>query len=212
MNIIKDLQPGTPLILADGLFPKNKQVLQYIDQANIIICCDGATLKLLKYGLQPTHIVGDMDSLPQSYHREFEGCIVASNDQETNDLTKAINFAISLGYEEVVILGATGQREDHALANIGLLAEHGQRIHLQMISDFGVFTPLFGSSTLSSHATQQVSIFNIVGQASITSHHLKYSIKDRTLSNWWQGTLNEALTEHFSLTFEGGILVIFRIF
>lgn len=212
MNRIVDLLPGVPVILADGLFPESKQVLSYLDKASAIICCDGATLKLLKYGLQPTHIVGDMDSLPLQYHRQFKDLIVSSADQETNDLTKAVVHALMLGYDEVVILGATGQREDHTLGNIGLLAEHGQKLRLQMLSDFGIFDPLYASSTMSSYPAQQVSIFSVLGHPQITTHNLKYALQDRTLMGWWKGTLNEALSDEFTLAIDGGALVVFRGF
>ena len=212
MNKIKDINPGVPVILADGSFPESKRVLRYLDEASVIICCDGATLKLLKYGMQPTHIVGDMDSLPQQYQRQYKDLIIGSEDQETNDLTKAVNQALALGFEEVVILGATGQREDHTLGNIGLLVEHGEKLQVQMLSDFGVFTPLYISSTMSSYQAQQVSIFSIVGNPSITSHHLKYPLQQMHLSNWWQGSLNESLAESFSLEFASGGLVVFRVF
>ena len=210
MNKIKDLRPGVPVVLADGLFPENKEVLRFLDEASAIICCDGATLKLLKYGLKPTCIVGDMDSLPQQYQRQFGDIILESEDQETNDLTKAITQAIVLGYSEVVILGATGQREDHTLGNIGLLVEHGQKLSLQMRSDFGVFTPLYSSSQLTSYPAQQVSIFSVVGNPKISTEGLKYPLDGRPLSNWWQGSLNESVSDVFALHFETGGLIVFR--
>lgn len=212
MNRIQDLSPGVPVVLADGLFPENKQVLAFLKKASVLICCDGATIKLLKYGLKPDFIVGDMDSLPQQYQWQFKAIIVESEEQETNDLTKAINHAITLGLEQVVILGATGQREDHTLGNIGLLVEHGQKLHIQMISNFGVFTPLYASSVLPSFAAQQVSIFSITGNPKITTGNLKYPLNKETLPNWWNGSLNEALSNSFSLDFKDGGLVVFRAF
>lgn len=212
MKQINDITPGVPVILADGSFPESKKVLRYLDEASAIICCDGATLKLLKHGMQPTHIVGDMDSLPKQYQRQYKDMIIGSEDQETNDLTKAVKLALALGFEQVVILGGTGQREDHTLGNIGLLVEHGQKLQVQMISDFGVFTPLYSTAILRSYPAQQVSIFTILGSPKITSHQLKYPLQQMQLSNWWQGTLNEALSERFSLEFETGGLVVFRVF
>jgi len=212
MDRINDLQPGVPVILADGLFPESKRVLQYLEEASAIICCDGATVKLLKYGMHPTHIVGDMDSLPQQYQRQFDHLIVASKDQETNDLTKAINKALSLGFEQVVILGATGHREDHTLGNIGLLVKHGQKLQVQMLSDYGVFTPLYTSASFAAYPAQQVSIFSIVGTPAITSTNLKYPLQKLQLTNLWQGTLNESLGKEFSLEFSEGGLVVFRVF
>jgi thiamine pyrophosphokinase len=210
MNRVEDLQPGVPVILADGLFPESKTVLRFLDEASSIICCDGAAIKLLKYGLKPSYIVGDMDSLPLQYQRQFESIIVNSEDQDTNDLTKAILLAVSLGYDKVMILGATGQREDHTLGNIGLLVEHGQRLQLQILSDFGLFAPIFNSSILASYPAQQVSLFKVVGEPEVTSLGLKYALSNMSLSNWWSGSLNEAVGLEFSLDFKDGSLVVYR--
>lgn len=210
MKRITDLKPGVPVILADGLFPESQMVLEYLDRASAIICCDGATLKLLEYGLQPTCIVGDMDSLPALYQHQFKDIVTSSKDQETNDLTKAVNQALSMGLEQAVIIGGTGQREDHTLGNIGLLMEHGQRLQLQMVSDYGVFTPLYESSVLSSFPTQQVSIFGVRGNVSVSYEGLKYPLNDVLLHSWWRGTLNEAESDEFSVLFEGGGVVVYR--
>ncbi len=211
MHIINDLKPGVPVILADGLFPENEQVLAFLDQAELIICCDGATLKLLHYGLKPSYIVGDMDSLPQSYREEFEAIISdGSDDQDTNDLTKAVHKALELGLDQVMILGATGEREDHTLGNIGLLVEHGGKLTLQMMSDFGLFTPLYHSAQMCSFPGQQVSIFTVVNNPMLTTQGLKYPISNKTLTNWWCGTLNEALSDSFRIAFSQGGLVVMR--
>lgn len=212
MNIIQDLAPGVPVILADGLFPESKKNLSFLEKASVLICCDGAAIKLLNYGLQPDYIVGDMDSLPQQYQQQFKDVIIESKEQETNDLTKAIKQSIALGLEQVAILGATGDREDHTFGNIGLLVEHGQKLKLQMLSDFGVFTPLYTSSVLPSFPTQQVSIFSIVHNPIINSIGLKYPLNKITLPNWWNGTLNEAVSNSFSLDFKDGGLVVFRVY
>jgi len=121
MQEIKDLQPGVAVILADGSFPQKEEVLAYLRQAKTIISCDGATRSLVEFGLEPQHIVGDMDSIPEALKRRYSALITPSEDQETNDLTKAVNKALDLGLTEVMILGATGRREDHTLGNIGLL-------------------------------------------------------------------------------------------
>lgn len=209
---IKDLKPGVPVILADGLFPESQRALEYLHEASSIICCDGATIKLLEHELQPDYIVGDMDSLPEQYKRQFEAIISSSDDQLTNDLTKAVNKALDLAYNEVVILGATGLREDHTMGNIGLLAEHGQKLKLQMVSDFGIFNPVYASAGFTSFKAQQVSLFSVMGNPAITLHNLKYPLKNHVLKNLWEGTLNESLGASFSIEFKDGAMVVFRAF
>lgn len=212
MNKYVDLKPGVPVILADGLFPESRKVLEFLRNASAIICCDGATVKLVEHEIEPSYIVGDMDSLPEQYKRQFETIISSSADQYTNDLTKAVIKALELGFKELVILGATGLREDHTLGNIGLLAEHGKKLNMQIISDFGVFTPIYGNTEFSAFKAQQVSMFSILDRPIVSSNGLKYPLKNMLLENLWNGTLNESLSESFSLEFDRGCLVVFRAF
>ncbi len=209
---IKDLQPGVPVILADGSFPKSERVLEYIDKASAIICCDGATLKLLNYGKTPTCIVGDMDSLPKEYQEKYQDIIISSEDQETNDLTKGVFRALEMGLKEAVIIGGTGRREDHTIGNIGLLVEHSQRLRLQMLSDSGVFTPIRESTIFLAEKGQQVSIFGVIGQVYVTYSGLKYPLNNALLNGWWQGTLNEVLDKEFTVEFDEGGVVVFKVF
>ncbi len=65
-----------------------------------------------------------MDSIPGDLREKYAGKIITIKDQEINDLTKAVYFAQNVGQEEIVILGATGLREDHTLGNISLLADY----------------------------------------------------------------------------------------
>ncbi len=210
MHKIKDLKPGVAVVLADGNFPKGEHARQFLRQAETIICCDGATRSLVDFGLEPSIIVGDMDSITDELKERFAHTISPSEDQETNDLTKAVYKALEWGLTEVMILGATGRREDHTIGNIGLLAEHGHKLYLQMLSDHALFTPLYGSGVFSSKSGQQVSVFNVIGQAKITTKGLRYPIRNRVLTNWWQGTLNEAEGDEFCLDFDGGVLVVSR--
>lgn len=59
-------------------------------------------------------------------------------------------------------------------------------------------------STFSSHPGQQVSIFNF-GATGLRSTGLRYPIRDFT--NWWEGTLNEAISEEFTILCTGYYLV-----
>ena len=210
MKNINDLKPGVPVILADGLFPENSIALEFIDASPLIICCDGAAVKLFQYGRNPDLIVGDMDSLPDDLKRKWDGIISTSEDQCTNDFTKAVAKALELNLTDVAVLGITGLREDHTLGNIGLLVEHGSKLNIQAITDYGTFVPIYSSTKFNSFVGQQVSIFSITGNSCITSENLKYPLANMQLSNWWMGTLNESITNSFTLRYEHGGLVVFR--
>jgi thiamine pyrophosphokinase len=66
-------------------------------------------------GMQPDAIVGDMDSLSDELANRFADRIYLDENQDTNDLTKAVMWCSDMGYKDIVIVGGTGKREDHTL-------------------------------------------------------------------------------------------------
>jgi thiamine pyrophosphokinase len=98
------------------------------------------------------------------------------------------------------------------MGNISLLLDYAQTVNVVSISNSGIFTPLLQSGSLPSFTGQQVSVFSIGTPCKVSSEHLKYPLKDTVLNSWWMGTLNEALTDTFSLNFSDGKLVVFQKF
>jgi thiamine pyrophosphokinase len=200
------------LIIAGGEFPHLPTLIDDLRAAKCLIACDGAVTNLLRVGITPTHIVGDLDSLTPDLRERFADIVCHNPDQETNDLTKAARFAEQLGCRRIAILGATGLREDHTLGNISLLTDYVRRFEsVKMISDYGTFIPITQTTTFRDIVPgTQVSLFAIFPFGSITSSGLRYPISERKLPVWWEGTLNEALSTQFTLTMEGeGNLLVY---
>jgi thiamine pyrophosphokinase len=200
------------VILCDGSFPEHPIPLSYLKNAEQIICCDGAADKLIEYGLTPSYIVGDLDSVSEKTKTDFADYIVYNQDQETNDQTKAIEFVSNKGIKNVIILGATGKREDHTIGNISLLLDYAEKLEVVSISNSGIFRPVLHSQNFDSFKGQQVSIFSVGNLTAITSNNLKYALQNTVLNSWWMGTLNECLTNSFSLEFNNGKLIVFQKF
>jgi thiamine pyrophosphokinase len=204
------LQNFRTVVLANGAFPEHDIPLDYLHSAERIICCDGATKNLLDSGMEPDYIVGDLDSISEELKSRFATILRHNPEQETNDLTKAIQFCRSMHLNEITILGATGKREDHTLGNLSLLTDYAEIAEIQMLTDYGVFVPQLKTSVYESYPGQQISIFSLTPETRITFHNLLYPIEKRELTSWWQGTLNEAVSDHFTIEMDQGKLLIFR--
>lgn len=201
------------VIVANGAFPTRNDILAELKQSECIIACDGAVTNLLEADIVPHYIVGDLDSLPQNLKLRFADILFHNPDQETNDLTKAALFAQEKGLTRPVILGATGLREDHTLGNISLLTVYCKMFeNVRMVSDFGTFIPIMRTTTIESNPGQQISLFAIFPFGSITSEGLRYPVQERKLPVWWEGTLNEAIGNSFTIKMEGegNILIYLR--
>ncbi len=200
------------VILANGDFPSHPLPLRALQQSARIICCDGAVCKLQRIGLEPVAVVGDFDSLPDAARSSFAGRLVHDPGQDDNDLSKAFRYCLGQGWQSLVILGATGLREDHTLGNVSLLADFAVEADVAMLTDTGIFTPMRASGRLATVAGQPVSIFSMVPQATISSRGLRYPLKELRLTRWWQATLNEATGEGVELSFSGGPLLVYRAY
>lgn len=201
--------PYDCVIVANGEFPHTPLPLEYLHHASTIIACDGAVGSLEEHRITPKAIVGDLDSIAAKFYLQYTDRIHVVENQEINDLTKAVYYVHSLGINDVLILAATGLREDHTIGNISLLIEYAQLFdHVEMLSDFGLFTPLLQTTTLSSVAGQQISIFSLNNDNEITTEGLRWPINHRKLTSWWQGSLNEATGDEFTITLSPGSQVI----
>ncbi|HVN57939.1 MAG TPA: thiamine diphosphokinase [Bacteroidales bacterium] len=196
------------VILANGDYPSHYVPLGYLKNSTRIVCCDGAVKPLLEAGLEPYAVVGDCDSLDEKTVEGYSDRIFRIPEQDTNDLTKAVKWCTERGFKDLVILGATGKREDHTLGNISLLADYIKIAKVLMISDYGTFRAVTAGSTFKCIAGQQVSLFSIDPETEITSGGLRYPLKNMKLSSWWQATLNETTGNSFSLLLNGGGPVI----
>ena len=205
-------QNSRTVIVADGTFPTHSVPLNYLRNAGRIICCDGSVSNLYNAGFIPEAIVGDMDSLSADMADRFADRIFRDDNQDTNDLTKAVAWCKDKSYKDLVIVGATGKREDHTIGNISLLADYIKDVDVIMVTDTGIFIPLLKGSEISSFPGQQVSVFSIEPGTEITSYGLRYPLNHSKIKNWWCATLNEATGENFSLEFKEGQVIVYLKF
>ncbi|MDR1561566.1 MAG: thiamine diphosphokinase [Dysgonamonadaceae bacterium] len=210
-TIIPVLEGFRTVVLADGEFPKHNIPLGFLRAAERVICCDGAAENLLRFGREPDFIVGDLDSISPQLKVRYADILVRIGEQETNDLTKSVNFCVANGWNFITILGATGKREDHTLGNLSLTMDYNDICNVQLLTDYGAFRPQKESKAVyESRAGQQVSIFCIDPATVINSSELVYPILSRGLVSWWQGSLNEASGDSFTIETSGGKLLVFR--
>ncbi len=186
------------VVLADGECPSHPVPMAVLRQATHVVACDGAIIHVPLAEI----VVGDGDSVPVQYRER----LVQVDEQEDNDLTKATRYCLSRGGRRLAYLRATGLREDHTLGNISLLMRYYCEMDIDgvMYTNYGFFTPDKGDRTFPSVAGRQVSIFNF-GCTAIASEGLKWN--SYAYQEWWQGTLNESLSDSFTLHADGYYLV-----
>ena len=191
-------EPFDAVIVANGQFPTHTIPLAILHHAKHIVACDGAICHVP----QAEAVIGDGDSVEEA----FRSKLIRIDEQDDNDLTKATRYCVENGWKRIAYLGCTGKREDHTLGNISLLMRYFRDMGVDgtMFTDYGFFTPAYGNRTFPSMKGQQVSLFNF-GSHQLTSTGLRWDAYN--FQEWWQGTLNEALSEEFAITADGYYMV-----
>lgn len=201
------------VILANGLFPSHPAPLEALRKAARIVCCDGAANALVDNSeFSPIAVVGDGDSLSEPARKKFSGCRVTSACQDTNDLTKAFRFCIEQGWNDMLIVGATGKREDHTLGNLSLLADFAREASVQMMTDACIITPVSEATTLSSYEGQPVSFIACDPGMCLSVDGVRYPVQDLELSRWSTATLNVATGEQIRVHPVNGVVLVFQAY
>jgi thiamine pyrophosphokinase len=204
----------TVVILCDGEFPRKAFPLYLLDSADAVVCCDGAVVKYLRYTKRrfgeekmPDAVVGDMDTLAKSWRKRLDSIIIREQEQDYNDLTKAMRYVLGKHPDvtEIHILGAGGRREDHTVGNLGLLMEFPRLlplgdIRVDMVSDYSTAFAITESCELHVGKGRRVSLFSPDNSLVLRSKGLQWATDDVVFDNWWPATLNRATEDVIRLT------------
>ena len=190
------------VILAQGDFPrKGGAAWGLLAAAKRVVACDGAAAAYRRrFGRWPDVIVGDLDSL-----RTHKGAplVVRIDDQDTNDLMKALGYCAGRGWRDVVIVGATGRREDHTIGNVFRALEAG----VPIVTDTGAFRPVNGRATFRTRKDAGVSVFAPDPETKMTSEGLKWPLAGVRFTNLYCATLNRTAGVRFTVTSDRPVYV-----
>jgi len=190
------------VILANGDFPgKGGEAWRLLASARRVVACDGAAdAYCRRFGRSPFAVVGDMDSV-----RRFpEGSeVVRVPDQETNDLEKAVRWCRERGWRRLVVVGASGGREDHLIGNVFRALDLG----VEVVTDSGRFVPVCGKASLRAARGAAVSVFAPDASTRMTSRGLEWPLDGVEFRNLHCATLNRASAARVSLTSTRPVLV-----
>ena len=196
------------VILCNGEFPRHPTPLHILKHAGTLICTDGATDYALRAGLNPNVVIGDLDSLDTELER-IQGKIIQNDDQNSTDLEKAIVWCVENKVHMVIVLGATGNREDHTLANFQIITQYSPSIHITLVTDHFTIEYVEGTREFESQPGQKISILPFRETTNITTVGLKFELKNETLEFGSRGISNESLSKLFSVTVKKGGAFVF---
>lgn len=187
---------GRTVILAAGDYPrKGSEGARLLASAERVVACDSAAVAFLRHtSREPDFVVGDLDSL--SPRLKNGANVIYDGDDETNDLTKAISFCRASRWKDLVIVGATGRREDHTIGNIFRALEAGVRV----VTEAGEFVPVLGKAMVKTWIKMGLSVFVLDPATKMSSRGLRWPLDGVRFTTPYRATLNRASAERVVVT------------
>ena len=216
-----------------------KKNIEKAGRENIrLIAADRGLEFFLDYLILPDVVIGDFDSLSEDGKnflemqnedipyggmlewklQKGEGKVVEvvrlRPEKDDSDTQSAMNYAIQNGAKEIVILGVTGNRVDHLMANFGLLILAQKQDTEVALADRYNYMKLIPSGTILKKAEQfgkYVSFFPLGGDVTgLTLEGCKYPLDKYHLTTADSGLTvsNEISEEYAKVTYESGTLLM----
>ena len=135
-------------------------------------------------------------------------------EKDDSDTQSAMNYAIQNGAKKITILGATGNRVDHLMANFGLLVLAKKQEAEVILADQYNYMKLVSDGEIIKKSTQfgkYVSFFPFGGNVTdLTLEGFKYPLSNYCLTAADSGLTvsNEIISEHARVTFSSGELLM----
>ena len=159
---------------------------------------------------EPDLIIGDFDSHEKP--ENLSNVIVLPVMKDDTDTIFAVKEAIRRGFDDFILTGVTGGRQDHNLGNIYallMLAEKNKNaLIVDDFSEIKIIKP--GEKIKIQRGWKFFSLINIAGTArGINITGAKYNLKDAEIKPEFQyGISNEILDDYAEICLREGVLLL----
>ncbi|MBT2287926.1 thiamine diphosphokinase [Paenibacillus albidus] len=192
--------------------------LTVLDEEDFLIGADHGALFLITHGFTPDIAVGDFDSVPSDAvttikegSREFITCDAVDKDLTDSEL--ALDLALNIQPESILLIGVTGTRLDHTIASIQMMNRALQRqISCSVMDDHNYIT-LTGSHLLvTDRGYTYVSLLPLTPEVTgITLDGFQYPLTDATLKLGQSlGVSNKLTGPTGTIRIESGLLLVIQ--
>jgi thiamine pyrophosphokinase len=204
------------VVVADG--EPDARDTDHVADADLVVAADGGARWLEAIGVRPDLLIGDLDSVdPDLIVRlAADGVTVERHpvDKDASDAELALDRATASGADEVVVLGALGgERLDHELANLLLLADPSWQVrNLRVVRGGTVVRAVHGGEALSLLGAigDLVSLLPIGGEAEgVRTVGLRFPLSGESLRlGPSRGLSNVVVDQPASVSLERGTLLV----
>ncbi len=170
-------------VIIGGAEIKNYNRIQSkLNENDFFIFCDSGLKHKKNLLVEPNLIIGDFDSINKP-ETKIETIVLPTVKDDT-DTFYAVKEALKRGFNEVLLVGVTGNRLDHTLGNLSaLLYLYTQGKNAKIIDDYSVMQIIDNNPVIIDKA-KYFSLLNISSTATgVNIENAKYPLKDATVKS-----------------------------
>ncbi len=169
------------VIIGNGTINNYDIIKQKLRLDDYVICADGGYNHAKKLGIKPAVVVGDMDSIGDN---DYDGEIInLPIRKDFTDSEVCIKYILLKHFEEVMMLGFTGKRQDHSITNMLLLKQFADiGTNAYIVDEHNEIRFAVGENNIYGRKGDIVSIIPIAGDlVGVTTQGLDYPLDNETL-------------------------------
>lgn len=196
------------VIIGNGKIKDYGYIKNKLHGSDFIICADGGYNHAVKMDLKPDVLIGDFDSAKD--FEEFKDRIKYPERKDFTDGELAVMYAVEHEFDDVVLIGMTGNRIDHTMADIMLLDKCKKGV---LIDDNNEVYLLKDTITVKGTKGQTLSIIPVKGDVEgVTTNGLEYPLCNETLYfGSSRGVSNVMLDDSCNVTITNGIALVIKV-
>lgn len=182
-----------------------------------VIAADGGAEHALRLGLHVDRVVGDLDSLPRATAATLAeaGAAIEHHpvDKDKTDFELALDAALALQPDRIVVVGSATGRLDHALAQLTVLtSELLSGVEVDALLGTALLHVVRARRVLEGRKGELLSLLALPGAASgVTTAGLEYRLDGETLpAGVGRGVSNVFAAERAEITVEDGVILVVR--
>lgn len=218
---VRETAQGGRAVIVTGGAPLRGDAVSIFDEAAFVVAADSGLDRLDELDRMPHLVVGDLDSVSAAALQRARvlGIPIEDHpaDKDATDTELAVMAAVVRGYRSITVLSGGGDRLDHLLGWLGVLAHPAlaDLEHLDAWCDTTHLQILHGPRHHRWHEDQPDQIVSLISLGDVcdgvTTNGLRWSLAQATLSRTSsRGVSNVIIDQSPQVSLMAGVLAVVR--
>lgn len=176
------------LVISSGNIEDYRQLIEIVKEKDYVLCADGGLRHAINAGIKPDGAIGDFDSINETI-KEY---LIKNNipiykfpiEKDETDTELGIDHLLEIGCTDITLVGVTGTRLDHTLANIFILRNlHKKGVTARIINFNNTIYYVDNEISFNRKDGYYISVIPISSEGVIvTLEGFYYPLKDSTIN------------------------------